>query len=107
MGSIILVTTTFEERDDALDLGRHLLEKRLIGCAQVLPPVTSQYWWQGKIETAEEYRLEMKTLLSLWPQLKSEIQNKHPYDTPEIIACKVAEASEDYGNWLHEEVHNE
>ncbi|MCF8056552.1 MAG: divalent-cation tolerance protein CutA [Desulfocapsa sp.] len=104
MTDIILVVTTFEDKEEALQLGRHLLEKRLVGCAQVSGPVTSQYWWQGKVELAQEYRLEMKTTGPLWKKLEKEIQESHSYDVPEIIASAATAVSDDYRKWLYEEL---
>jgi periplasmic divalent cation tolerance protein len=104
MTDTILVVTTFEDKEEARRLGKHLLERRLICCAQISGPVTSQYWWQGKIEQAEEYRLEMKTIQPLWEKLEREIQNSHSYDVPEIIASAVSAVSDSYQKWLYEEL---
>ena len=104
MTGTILVVTTVEEKKDALHLGRHLLEKRLIGCAQVSGPVSSQYWWQGKVEQAEEYRLEMKSIAPLLERLEKEIREYHPYDIPEIITTELSAVNSDYQTWLLEEL---
>ena len=104
MKSLLLVTTTFENRDEALQLGHHLLQKRLVACAQVGKSVISQYWWQGKVVETTEYRLEMKTVRGLWNKLSCEISARHPYDTPEIVATSVTEVTEGYQQWLLEEL---
>ena len=104
MTDTIIVVTTFEDKEEALSLGRHLLEKRLIACAQVSGAIDSQYWWQGHVEQAQEYRLEMKSSRSLWENLEKEIQKKHPYETPEIIATVISAMSNDYRKWLLEEL---
>jgi periplasmic divalent cation tolerance protein len=104
MTDIILVVTTFEEKEEAQGLGSYLLKKRLIGCAQIMGPVDSQYWWQGKLESAKEYRLEMKSSQGLWKKLEKEILKKHSYQTPEIIATTVSAVSKDYEKWLLEEL---
>ena len=104
MTDMILVVTTFAEKEEALDLGSHLLGKRLIGCAQILGPVASQYLWQGNLESTKEYRLEMKSSQLLWKELEKEIQKKHSYETPEIIATAVSAVSGDYRKWLLEEL---
>ncbi len=104
MPDAILVVTTFEEEEEALGLGRYLLEKRLIACAQVSEPVVSQYLWQGSMESVKEYRLEMKSCQALWKKLEKKIQKKHSYQTPEIIATALCAVSKDYQQWLHEEL---
>lgn len=102
MSDTILIYTTFEEKEEALRLGRILLEKRLIACAQIESPVDSLYWWKGRIEQAKEFRLLMKSRLSLWDELEQEIKNQHSYDTPEIVAVPVSAISADYEKWLQE-----
>ncbi len=104
MFETILVYTTFEEKEDALKLGRYLLEQRLVACAQLDPPLDSLYWWNGKIEQTKEYRLVMKSSLSLWKDLEQAILGKHSYDTPEIIAIPVFATSEKYHKWLQKEL---
>lgn len=104
MSETIVVTTTLEQKDEALDLAEHLLQKRLIACAQVEGPVESMYWWEGKIDHAREYRLVMKSKTSLWQELEKTIRMQHPYDVPEIIAVPVDRVSKDYAKWLGEEL---
>lgn len=100
MSDTILVYTTFEEKEEALQLGRILLEKRLIACAQIDSPVDSMYWWNGAIEQAKEYRLLMKSSQSLWKELEHEICRCHSYDVPEILAVPVSEIGSDYHKWM-------
>jgi periplasmic divalent cation tolerance protein len=100
MSDTILVYTTFEEKEEALQLGRMLLEKRLIACAQIDSPVDSLYWWNGVIEQAKEYRLVMKSRQSLWEELEQEIRRCHSYDVPEILAVAVTAMGSDYRKWM-------
>jgi len=100
MSDTILVYTTFEEKEDALKIGRILLEKHLIACAQIDSPVDSLYWWDGAIEQAKEFRLLMKSSQSLWEELEQEIQKHHPYDVPEILAVPVSAIGKDYEKWM-------
>ncbi len=104
MATPILVTTTFEEKGEALSLSQSLLKKRLIACSQVFGPVDSQYWWNGKIELTTEYRLEMKSTRSLWERLETEIKHNHPYENPEIIATAITGMTKEYQIWLFKEL---
>ncbi len=81
-----------------------LLEARLIACAQITGPITSCYWWNGKIEKSTEYLLSMKSVEHLYQNLEREIMDKHPYETPEIIAVSITHASEDYLIWMQQEL---
>jgi len=104
MSKIILVTTTFDSKKEALDLAKKLLEKRLIACAQLSSPVESLYWWKGVIEPDIEYKLLVKSVESLWDTLRKEIELLHPYDVPEIISTPVLDVNDEYKKWLLEEL---
>jgi periplasmic divalent cation tolerance protein len=103
----LLITTAFESRADAEKMATILLEKRLIACAQVSAPVSSSYWWQGKIVSSVEYCLVMKSDESLYDELEQLIRELHPYETPEIIATVITRLSEDYRQWLEKELRDE
>ena len=90
--SALVVVTTTDEKTHAEVLARTILEAQLGACVQILP-IESLYRWQGAIESAREYRLEIKTLASLYPAMERLILRHHPYDTPEIIALPITEGS--------------
>lgn len=104
MSNAILVMTTVENRADGEKLARILLEKRVCGCAQLEGPVSSFYWWQGKLEKAEEYRLQIKSDKTLFRRLEETIKKNHPYETPEIIGVEIGSISDEYGTWLNKEL---
>lgn len=76
------------ERAEAI--ARAVLEARLAACVNVVPGVTSLYWWQGAIARDEEATLLIKTRADLVPALTEAIRAAHPYDVPEVIALPVA-----------------
>ena len=104
MTETLVVTTTLENKEDAENLARHLLQKRLIACAQLSSPVESFYWWKNSIEQQQEFQLVMKSSKALWDELRDEIEKMHPYDVPEIIATPVSAVSNKYNDWLNEEL---
>lgn len=98
----IQVTTTTETQADAQEIADVVVEKRLAACAQVIGPVTSTYWWQGKIETAEEWLCMIKSKAALYEELEKAIRATHPYEEPEIIATPIVKGSQGYLAWLDE-----
>ena len=46
---IQFVTATNSE-EEAKKISQVVVEKRLAGCAQVIGPILSTYWWKGEIE---------------------------------------------------------
>ena len=64
---------TAGSRDEALTIGRAVVEERLAACANVLDGLTSIYWWQGALEQAGEAVLILKTRAELVDRLTSRI----------------------------------
>lgn len=104
MTTPILITTTFENEQDAEKLARMLLTRRLVACARISAVGTSLYWWQGKISEAQEYELGLKSTLKLYPEIEALIRAEHPYQTPEIVATAYIAGSDAYLAWLEEEL---
>jgi periplasmic divalent cation tolerance protein len=100
----IQVVTTTAEKQDAETLAQAVLEKRLGACVQISGPIESRYWWNGRIETANEWTLTIKTRRDLFKPLEKLLLELHPYDQPEILATAAAEISAGYLKWLTEQV---
>ncbi len=104
MTNYIQVVTTTENEADAMRIARTLVEQRLAACVQVSGPVTSTYRWQGKIETAAEWRCAAKSRAELYDRVEEAIRREHPYDVPEILATPIIAGSESYLGWMDEEL---
>lgn len=104
MGEYIQVLTTTGEREEAERIARILLERRLAGCVQVLGPVSSLYWWRGRIEEAEEWLCVIKSREDLYEELEKTIRENHSYEIPEIIAMPVVSGSRSYLEWMSTEL---
>jgi periplasmic divalent cation tolerance protein len=99
----VQVTTTTDSRPEAAELARSAVAERLAACAQLVGPIASTYWWEGEIETAEEWMVVFKTTDSRFDELASLITEGHSYDSPEIIATQVVAGSMDYLAWVSEQ----
>ena len=87
----------------ARKIARAVVQKRLAACVNVVrSPVESFYTWKGKLETAREHLLFIKTTTTRLPQLESEVNRLHTYDVPEFIAVPITEGSAAYLSWLSE-----
>jgi periplasmic divalent cation tolerance protein len=100
MTGYLQIVTTTDTKDRASAIGRALLDRRLAGCVQVAGPITSSYWWDGRIETAEEWYCVIKTSADRYPEVERAIRAAHSYAEPEILAFAVAEGSRSYLDWL-------
>jgi periplasmic divalent cation tolerance protein len=95
---IVLVTTA--SKQEAEKIAYHLLNDKLIACANILGPVTSLYRWSGNIERAEEYLVLMKSRKDLFERLVEVVKTTHSYEVPEILALPIVEGSNTYLDWL-------
>lgn len=94
----ILIYTTTASKQEAQKISHHLLNKKLIACANFFP-IESIYSWQGKITEDKEYTLLLKTEEKHLSTIKKEIKTLHSYHIPCIIKINI-DAEKDYGNWL-------
>jgi periplasmic divalent cation tolerance protein len=99
----LLVLTTVADRAAASALAQALLERRLAACVNIGAPVDSLYHWRGRIETAQEIPLTIKTRAVLYDQVEAAIRALHDYELPEIIAVPVSRGYGPYIGWLEDE----
>jgi len=100
----LTVLTTTDSPDSAAALARSAVTARLAACAQVDGPITSTYRWRGSVETAQEWRILLKTTAARYPALEAHLKAEHSYDTPEVIATPIVTGSPEYLAWLTAEV---
>jgi periplasmic divalent cation tolerance protein len=89
MTDFILVFMTTSDRAEAENITLHLLDERLIACCNIIGPVSSRYWWNEKVEEANEFLVTMKTRQALFEKLSARIEELHSYDVPEVIALPI------------------
>jgi periplasmic divalent cation tolerance protein len=106
MTSARVVLTTAGSHQEAQTIARALVERRLAACVNIVPQVESIYRWQGKVESATEWLLIIKTEIELFPQLRAAIQELHSYEVPECIMLEITDGSGPYLQWIKENVRN-
>ncbi len=99
---INLIYVTHKNEKEAEKIISHLLEKKLIACANIFP-ITSFFSWKGKIENEKEVVTILKTDSSKWENVKKEIVKIHPYETPCILKLST-EGSKGFAKWVGGEV---
>ena len=104
MTEYIQVLTTVEHKADAENIAKSLVEKRLAACVQILGPLTSYFYWQGKLDSAAEYLCLIKSRNDLFAELEAAIKSMHPYEVPEIVATPITKGGKGYLNWLAAEL---
>lgn len=97
----IVVYCTCISNEQAENIAKDLLNKKLIACANIFP-IQSMYWWNGLIENDKEWVLLIKTKTLLWQQLEKAITQIHTNTIPCIIKFEVS-ANTSYEDWINNE----
>jgi periplasmic divalent cation tolerance protein len=100
------VVTTTDTRDEADRLARTAVTARVAACAQVVGPVTSVFWWEGAVDTAEEWQVWFKTTTAAYASLEQHLCEAHSYDVPEILCLPVTAGHRPYLDWMDAETRN-
>ena len=98
---VVLVTCSTPA--EAQRIARAVVNTRLAACVNILPgAVQSIYRWKGKIESARERLLLIKTSRKRLAKLQAAVERLHSYDVPEFIAIPIAMGSSGYLSWIEE-----
>ena len=100
MEKFLWVYVPHNSKDKALEMGRILLDEKLIACVNIIDNMTSMYKWEGKIVEENEIILIIKTKEKLFEELQKRIENLHPYDCPCIIGLNIEKGNKPYMDWL-------
>jgi len=95
---VILITTGSEE--EAHRIADQLLNQRKAACVNIMPKIDSLFWWQGKLDSAQESLLVIKTKASKLKEITELVKKVHSYEVPEVIALPIVGGNEDYLKWL-------
>jgi periplasmic divalent cation tolerance protein len=97
---MIIIYVPCKDKIQAQKIGRHLLKKRLAACVNIFPEIESTYWGKGKLETAKEAVLLIKTLEKNFSPVEREVTRLHSYKVPCIFSIKANRAYPPYLDWL-------
>jgi periplasmic divalent cation tolerance protein len=101
----IVVLVTCGSAKEARKIAWAVVEQRMAACANIVTsPVQSVYRWKGRVESAKEFLLVIKTTQSRFAKLKAEVKRLHSYDVPEIIALPIAHGAAAYLAWISNSV---
>jgi periplasmic divalent cation tolerance protein len=102
---VLIVFCTSPDAGTARRIAKEVVDLRLSACANILPPVHSIYRWQGKTESADEVLTMFKVPASTYAEFEAKLRSSHPYDLPEIIACKIDKGLPQYLRWVVDSCH--
>ena len=99
----LVVLVTCSSPAEARRIARAVVEARLAACVNIVPgAVQSIYRWKGKVESARERLLLIKTSRRRLAKLRKTVEQLHSYDVPEFIALPIAAGSPAYLAWMED-----
>ena len=98
----IVVLVTCGNREEAGKLAKSLVEKRLAACVNLLPGISSWYWWENTVTEYHEILLMIKSSRTKYAELEKEVLRLHSYAVPEVIALQIVDGSANYLGWIEE-----
>ncbi len=96
----ILVLSTCPGSISAKKIAQELVTEKLAACVNIVPGVKSIFSWIGKVDTANEHMLVIKTTLDSYDAVEKRIKKLHPYELPEIIAVPIHTGFAGYLDWI-------
>jgi periplasmic divalent cation tolerance protein len=97
---ILVGTTTFGSKEDAVSIIDQLVRKNLAKCGQIDGPIESHYLWEGEKQVTSEWRVTLKFSHANRNNLEKELFANHPYDTQQWVVWET-EVEVKYGNWVN------
>ncbi|MCL1969941.1 MAG: divalent-cation tolerance protein CutA [Candidatus Bathyarchaeota archaeon] len=96
-----MVYVSASSRVEAERIARVLLDERLVACVNIVDSVFSLFHWEGRVDSAEECLLIMKSRVDLFATLEERVRTLHSYDVPEIVAVPIILVSAKYFDWIN------
>jgi periplasmic divalent cation tolerance protein len=88
---------------EAERISRTIVEERLAACANVLGPIRSFYWWQGKVQDEPEVAFLLKTRAELVERVVARVKELHSYSVPCVVQWPIEAGNPDYLAWVEKE----
>jgi len=95
---IVLITT--KDIKEAKKISETLVKEHVAACVNIVSGVRSIFWWQGKVDSAKEALLIVKSKKSFFKKIVKSVKRLHSYQTPEIIALPIIDGEKEYLKWL-------
>ena len=101
---LCLVYITTKDFNEAQKISEFLINKKLIACSNIIKSMTSNYFWDNKLETGHECILILKTKNNYFNKIESAVYSLHSYDCPCIFSLPIQNIGSKYKAWLNSQL---
>jgi len=102
MYRVVLVTA--KDKKEARKIAAALISKRLAACVNILGRAESVFWWKGKVDSAIEQLLIIKSKQTKVAGIIKLVKSMHSYEVPEIISLPVTSGFKPYLDWINDSI---
>ena len=97
---MMLVFSSFPDMKKAQEIGSGLVADRLAACVNLIPQVESHFLWEGKMQSENEVLAIFKLRSDRFAEFQDAIQDRHPYEVPEVVGITADKANGAYLDWV-------
>lgn len=99
-----MVYVTAPSEPEAFRIAETAVQDKFAACANVSPKFSSVYWWEGVVQSSEEFVILLKTTRDKYAQLEHMIKKMHSYENPCIIILDIDGGSKEFLTWIADTV---
>ncbi len=94
------VYVTAKNLEEAKKIATVALDKKLVACVNIFPPILSCYEWEGKYREEKEVVLILKTRKDKFESLKEVVINHHSYTCPCVVFIPLSKGFRPFLSWI-------
>jgi periplasmic divalent cation tolerance protein len=102
--TIKMVYMTAGNLDEASQIAKELVQRRLAACVNIIDGMRSVYEWEGNIQEDQEVVMLAKTHADCLPALEKAVKGMHSYDCPCIVGVDVTGGNNAFLDWVRVQV---
>ncbi len=101
---IRFVYMTAGNMDEASQIAKTLVQRRLAACVNIIDGMRSVYEWKGTLQEEREVVMIAKTHADCLPDLVEAVKDMHSYDCPCIVGLDVLDGNNAFLDWIRAQV---
>lgn len=99
---VVQIQVTHPDRQALERLADKLVESHAVAAANIVGPLASTYFWNGRREHAEEWLAFTKTARTRVDEVVTAIAEDHPYEVPGITVLSIDGGFAPYLEWIRQ-----
>jgi len=96
----IIILVAASNKKEAQKIACALIKQKLAACVNIVAKVDSLFFWESKINRAQESLLVIKSKKENFSRIIKLVKSRHSYKVPEIIALPVISGDKPYLRWI-------